>query len=290
MGMAATRIVLGVTAAMLAAWPTGCADSLPARRNIEVVYRFENLRKQTASGAGAMDEWSAVKSILDGVSSRPVVVSRFGVRTLGTLEIADYEAKCLLPSLAEFGKVQADLEALGSGDHGGRRERVETFLNQVSATYKSNFVAATVNVGLSGAGVAGHRLRIYGMPGNPPVETTVGSSGIWVVRLEVVPQTQWVYGMSEDPAGRIPTRYFRMNVSTKQQERVEEAAFVKMFPPITPGQAPTSKAVPAAKPAAGGPAVVQEDAALQERRRREDDEIRKRREAEEKRVQDRRAK
>lgn len=271
-------IVLGVAAM----WLGGCSDSGSAKRNVDAVYRFENLRTPTPGAGGKSvpsgpDEWSPVKSILDRASAKPVTVNRFAVRTLGNVEIANYEAKCVLPTLVEFSKVQADIEALAAADRPGR-ERIETYLSGISATYKSNFVLATVNVTVSGAGVTGHRVRIHEMPGAAPVETTIGSGGTWSARLSVVPETKWVYGLSEDPAGKVPTRYFRVNVTTRAQERVEEAEFKKLFPP--------GAAAPARKPVLEGekPSASRDDRAFQDIRKREDEEIRKRREEEDKRL------
>lgn len=285
MRMTAMRLIVLMVLGMAACFLGGCSDSGPAKRNIDAVYRFENLRTPTPGAGdksilGGPDEWSPVKSILDRASAKPVVVNRFAVRTLGNVEIANYEARCVLPTLAEFSRVQTDIESLGAADRPGR-DRIETYLSGISATYKSNFVLATVNVGVSGAGVNGHRVRIYGAPGDAPVETTVGSSGIWTARLSVVPETKWVYGLSEDPAGKVPTRYFRVNVTTRAQERVEEAAFKKLFPPGA--AAPAMKAVPESdRP--GAPSASRDDRAFQDQRKREDEEIRKRREEEDKRL------
>lgn len=285
MRMTAMQMTVVMVLGVAAMWLGGCSDSGPAKRNIDAVYRFENLRTPTPAAGGknllgGPDEWSPVKSILDRASAKPVTVNRFAVRTLGNVEIASYEAKCVLPTLAAFSKVQTEIEALGAADRPGR-DRIETYLGGISATYKSNFVLATVNVAVSGAGVTGHRVRIYGMPGDTPVETTIGSGGTWSARLSVVPETKWVYGLSEDPAGKVPTRYFRVNVTTRAQERVEEAEFKKLFPPGA--GAPARKAVPEGeKPSA--PSASRDDRAFQDMRKREDEELRKRREEEDKRL------
>ncbi len=287
MRMTALQLFWAIAAGVTIICLCGCSDSGPAKRNIDAVYRFENLRTPTPGAGdksvlGGTDEWSPLKSILDRASAKPVVVNRFAVRTLGNVEIANYEAKCVLPTLAEFSRVQADIESLGAADRPGR-DRIETYLSGISATYKSNFVLATVNVGVSGAGVTGHRVRIYGMPGDAPVETTVGSSGIWSARLSVVPETKWVYGLSEDPVGKVPTRYFRVNVTTRAQERVEEAEFRKMFPPGA--VAPAAKVVPEGdRPTT--PSASRDDRAFQDQRRREEEELRKRRAEEDKRLRD----
>lgn len=291
MRMATTRNVLGLIAATLAVWLGGCSDSGPSRRNIEAVYRFENLRTTVAdakaggAAAAGIDEWTPVKRILENACGKPVQANRFAVRSLGTMEVATYEAKCVLPTFAAFNKIESEIESLGVPGGGSGRNRVETYLCQIGATYKSNFVQATVNVNVSGASVSGNRIRIYGIPGDFPAETTAGGGGIWTVRLAVVPETKWVYGLSEDPSGKIPTQYFRINVTTRQQERLEEAEFLKMFPKDAqpaPGKA-------SAEPKAGDkatPGASRDERTLDDLRKREEDDFRKRRDDEQKRLRD----
>ncbi len=281
-------MVIGAVVALLAAVLGGCSHDGPSRTNIDVVYRFENLRtpvldaKVKAPAAGGTDEWSPVRRILEDACGKSVQVNRYAIRSLGTMEVATYEAKCVLPTFDTFNKIESELEALGSP---GGKGRVETYLCQMSATYKSNFVQATVNVTVSGASVGGNRVRVYGIPGDPPAETVVGSGGIWTVRLPVVPDTKWVYGLSEDPGNRIPTRYFRINVTTRQQERVEEQEFLKMFPKVPQGG--PSKSAAESRPAEkAAPSASRDDRAFQDQRKREEDELRKRRDEEEKRLRD----
>ena len=111
MPRASTFFIIVITGLVSGVFP-GCSASGPAKRNIDVVYRFENLRTPTsaadARSGGGPDEWSPVKGVLDRASAKPVKVNRFGVRTLGNIEVANYEARCVLPSLVEFSTVQAD--------------------------------------------------------------------------------------------------------------------------------------------------------------------------------------
>ncbi len=235
MPMSMARIVLVVLAATLGMGVGGCSDSGPTRANIDAVYRFENLRTPLRDAKGSStgpDEWSPVLKVLEDACGKSVKVYRSGVRSLGTMEVATYEARCTLPKFETLTTIESELEALGVA---GGRDRVETYLCQVNSTYKSNFVQAAVNMTISGVSVSGNRIRIYGAPGEPPAETTAGYGGVWTVRLSVVPETKFVYGLSEDPTGKIPTRYFRMNVATRQQDRMEEAEFLKMFPKAAPG-------------------------------------------------------
>jgi hypothetical protein len=264
---------LFVTASVFACVMAGC-ESAPAVRNIDAVYRFENLRTETRPGEGrpARDEWREIRPILERASAKKIDVSRSGVRTYGSLEFANYECRCVLRSLGDVVRVQSELDALRAGEGG----RVETYLAQLTATYKSNFVLATVSVGVSGATVAGNRVRIFALPWEPPVETTASSTGIWTAHVSVVPESTWIYGVSEDPNGKMPAEYFRINVSTRKLERVEESEFLRMFPPGGPGKASGSA------PREEGPApssASSEEQKLQERRRREDEEFRRRHQA-----------
>jgi hypothetical protein len=251
----------------------GCESGGSAARNIEVLYRFEGLRQ----GPG-MDEWGAIRPVLEKNAVGGVKETRLDRRTLGGVQVATYEARVVLPSVRELERVQVDLERLGQG--GRRGERTEVYLTQLGAVYRTNFVAATASVTVSGVGVRGHTVRLFSAPGQPAVETTINGSGVWVATLPAVPEGQWVYGVSMDGAGRVPPRYFRINVATRQQERVEEPEFLKLYPgalgPPGATAAPGSPLPP--RPAA---AESPEDRALRAKREAEDERLRKQREKEE---------
>jgi hypothetical protein len=254
----------------------GCS-SAPSAHDIETVYRFENLRKdvaQPAKGGVSKDEWATIRPILEKASARKIEVSRSGVRAYGAVELANYECRCVLRSLDDFVRVQSELEALSGGDDG---ERIETHLTQLGATYKSNFVLATVSVGVSGATAPGYRVRVYAAPGEAPVETMANYNGIWSAKVAIVPQSTWIYGVSEDPKGVVPPQYFRINATTRKQERVDEAEFVKQFPTAPPpGKA--------GNPGAGAPVTpANEEQRLRQQREKEDEAFRKRREEDDKR-------
>ncbi len=258
-----------------------CGSSAPARRNIEVLYRFENLRRPADAKSPARDEWLPIRIILDKAAAKPIQVTKSGVRTYGNLELANYEARCILPTLDTFQSVQSQLEALAVPDRAGNR--VETTLSSLAALYKSNFVLATASITVNGASVADHHIRLFTGPGEPFVDTTANASGLWSAPLSIVPDTKWVYGYSEDPRDRVPTSYFRINLATRVQEPVSEAEFRKLFPPNAP-VAPAG-AKPAAAPAGPKPTLDQQRDAdaqrLRKQREQEAEAIRKKREAEE---------
>jgi hypothetical protein len=61
------------------------------------------------------------------------------------------------------------------------------------------------------------------------MKVTAGRGGLWTAKLNVIPEERWVYGVATDPVGRDKPAYFRVNVTTRQQERVDPAEFNKMF-------------------------------------------------------------
>lgn len=257
-----------------------CGSSAPARRNVEVLYRFENLRRPADVKSTAKDEWLPIRIILDRAAAKPIQVTKSGVRTYGSLEIANYEARCILPTLDTFQSVQSQIEALASRNRSG--ERIETTLSSLAALYKSNFVLATANVSVNGASVGGHRIRLFTGPGQPSVDTVVEPNGSWRADLAIVPDTQWVYGLSEDPRDRVPTKYFRINLATRAQEPVAEAEFRRLFPPNAP-LAPASSRPATPSSARPAPDHLRDADAerLRKQREAEDAALQKRREAEE---------
>ncbi len=256
----------------------GCESTGSAKRNLQVTYRFENLRKSPTT-----DEWAAVKAVLDRRSVRSVDARPTNSRTIGNLQLFTYEARVVLPSVRDLEQVQIDLEALARGSaRPGPGGRVEVFLTQLQADYRTNFVAATTTTSVSGVAPRGHRVRVMAGAGLPAIETRVNSSGVWRAELPVVPPDGWVYGVSEDPEGVVPSRFFRLNVSTKAQERVDEAEFRRLFP--ADGSAPADRPARRTSPTTPAPAVrSQDDRQLQEQRRREEEELKRRREQEQRR-------
>jgi hypothetical protein len=256
-----------------------CGSSTPVRRNVEVIYRFENLRRPADAKSTARDEWLPIRAILDRAAAKPIQVTKSGVRTYGNLEVANFEARCTLPTTDVFQSVQAEIEALNVPD---RRDRVETTLSSLAALYKSNFILAAATVTVTGASVAGHHIRLYPGPGMPAVDTNADSSGLWTAPIAVVPDTQWVYGFTEDPQARVPTKYFRINLATRAQEPVDEGEFLRLFPPNAPAAPSSSKPPSASNSKSTGDQLRNADAErLRKQREAEDAAVRKRRESEE---------
>lgn len=261
------RLVIYIVAAMAIVPLIGCESSGSAKRNLDVVYRFENLRKSPT-----VDEWAAIKAVLDRSSVRTVDARPTGTRTIGTLQLLTYEARVVLPSVRDLEKVQVELEALAQRS-GSSTGRVEVFLTQVRADYRTNFVAATSATTISGIAPRGHRVRLFVAPGTPPIEASVSSSGVWRAELPVVPPDGWVYGVSEDPLSAVPPRYFRVNVASKAQERVDEAEFLRLFPPgAVESTTKRAEQAPARSDA--------DERRLEDQRRKEEDALRRRRERE----------
>ena len=214
----------------------GC-ESGSALRNVQVDYRFENVR-QTKS----LDEWAQIRKILNARAAKPVASEIVGSTSEGGITISAYRVTAVLPSLRDVDLVQADLEELAAARVEG--SRIQFSLASLGATYRSNVVSATVIITISGIASAGNTIRLYQNPGMPVVETKADTWGVWSSKLSIVPQTKWVYGISVDRSPNIPPRYFRIDVSTQKQEDLNEAEFKQMAPkPAPPGSSPAQSSV-----------------------------------------------
>lgn len=205
----------------------GCASGGSSLKDIDVVYRFDNVRKTPE-----LDEWAEIRSVLARHATRvsPTVEEQ---RVAGPVEVRAYKAVARVESVRTLELIQADLEQLAKKKFKG--ERVQFALANLQADYRSNLLTAGVEVSVGGIADRGAIVRVYPWEGARPIETRAGSDGAWRVPLKVVPETRWVYASSADAAGKLPTRYSRIDVSSQRQEQVDEADFVKMFPPGSGG-------------------------------------------------------
>ncbi len=195
----------------------GCASTQPTMRNVAVEYRFENVREAPGSS-----EWEKIK----GVLARYVKVVNGEVlreRSVGTTNIRTYRAKLVVPDLATLESIHLDLEALRLSPRAG--ERLDFRFDGLTAGYRSSFVTAGVSTVVSGFTVEGNKVRLFVAAKGEPIATNTVRGGMWSARLEGVPEDRWVYGVSEDPKGSLPRRYFRVNVTTLLTETLEESVF-----------------------------------------------------------------
>lgn len=206
--------------ALLAA---GCETASPARA-VPATYRFDAVR----SGGGA-DEWSAIRDILQKHSTTKIVEERRRRATMGVNEISDYRATLTLPNMAAGDEINAEIAALASGP-----ASMEFGLVDAQVSYRGNTVAAGVTLFVSGFATQGNRVRLFPGADADPIELTAGRNGLWSAKLASAPDDGWLYGLSEDPSGRVRSRYFRVNVSNQKQEVVSEADFWKRFPQWKP--------------------------------------------------------
>jgi hypothetical protein len=220
-------LAIGLTTATLA----GC-ESGSALTSVPVTYTFENVRTDPAR-----DEWGAIREILRKRGSGEPTVSSSESRTVGSMKIANYRAAVVLPNLKALDAIQQDLESLAEGRDENARSRFT--LVSLNAGYRSNVVAATASTMISGFATPGYRVKVYAAPGDAPATVSAGRGGIWTVRLEGEPVSGWVYGVAEDPAGKDQPAYFRVNILTRAQERVDAATFAKVVG--VEGKAPAAK-------------------------------------------------
>lgn len=245
------------------AFLSGC-ESGSAVRNVAVTYTFENVRTEPGN-----DEWRAIREILARRAAGEPKFTTSDTRTLGAMKVANYRATVTVPQLKTLDAIQSDLEALAEGDE---RTRSRFTLVSLSVGYRSNVVAATASTLVSGFATAGYRVKLYAVPGEPPQVLTAGRNGMWTTRVDSAPVGGWIYGVAEDPQGRDQPAFFRVNVLTRVQERVDAATFQKVHG--SPDRSATN-ASPAAARAAETP--TDDESRAIEARRRAEDEARRRR-------------
>lgn len=190
-------------------------------RNVSVEYRFENVRE--APGAS---EWARIQSVLN----RYVKVVNGEVireRRVGDASFKTYRARLVLPDLATLESIHFDLDALRLSPRS--EERLDFRFDGLTASYRSSFVTAGVSAVVSGFTVEGNNVRLFTEPKGEPVSTNNVGAGMWSARLKSVPAERWVYGVSEDPKGLLPPRYFRLNVSTLQTENLDQGTFESWY-------------------------------------------------------------
>ncbi len=202
---------------MVLATLTGCTTTKPTMRNVSVEYRFENVKVSPAPS-----EWTKVESVLKRyVKTVDAEVVR--ERKAGDMTVRTYRTRLVLPDLATFESIHLDLEALRLSPRPG--ERLDYRFDGLNAAYRSSFVTAGVSTIVSGFTVEGNTVRLYTQPKGDPIATIKGRAGMWSAKLEGVPADKWVYGVSEDPRGQLPERYFRVNAASLQTEPLERASF-----------------------------------------------------------------
>lgn len=266
----------GLGAVLLGAG-SGCESSGSAIRNVDVIYRFDNVRK-----SAALDEWPEVRAILAKHSSA-VNASVDVVRSAGPVEVRAYKAIVNVPNVRAIDDIQRDLEQLAARRVGA--DRIHFTLTTLSADYRSNILTAGSQTTVSGYASPGYGVRVYPFEGAAPLTTVAGSDGRWTQSLSMLPQTRWVYASVHDPKKALPDSFYRINVSTQQQEMVDAATFSRLFPAgVVPAKMPPGvvnvAAAPPARPIAAANNELPTDSELVKARSAEDERVRLMRERE----------
>jgi hypothetical protein len=210
----------------------GCQTAKPPERAVRATYRFDGVRT-----GGGVDEWSAIHGVLAKYSASAPVEDRRRRASLGASEVCDYRATVTLPNMAAADSINADIEALRAGE-----SKIEFGLVDTQIAYRGNTVAAGVTMFVSGFATQGYRVRLFPNGNTDPIELTAGRNGLWSAKLAAAPSDGWLYGISEDPTGKVRPRCFRVNITTQKQELVDEADFWKRYPQWKPAaEAPTKK-------------------------------------------------
>lgn len=214
------RFSLSAWSLVAAACVAGCS-STPSAQPVEVTYRFEGVR-----AGGGLDDWKAVREVLAERSQTPIREDRRRRASVSGIELSDISATVTLPSFAAADEVQQEIAAMAASDG----TPVDFALVNAAVNYRGNAVAAGVEVFVAGFAPRGFRVRLFPTEQGDPMTVTAGRNGLWNARLAVSPADGWLYGLSEDPDGKVRTRYFRINVANQKQEDVAPDEFVRRFP------------------------------------------------------------
>ena len=232
----AQSLVLAVSLAMCLN-AGGCSGSKAGEGNIAVTMRFENVRRQP--GAGGIDEWAQIARVLSRHSEQPVKPRFSSPRRLDNAELRDVSAVVVVSKFAALDDIRSDLNDLATTRIGGESDWLTTIglkerkggqtidfsLLSADVSYVSGFVTSDVSVVISGHTARGNVVRLFLKPDQPPLAVTANSSGVWSARVSVLPETKYIYGVSEDPAQRTRPKYFRISTSTLKHENITESEF-----------------------------------------------------------------
>lgn len=268
------NILLLALALAAAAFLPACQSSTSSLKNVDVVYRFDNVRKTES-----FDEWNEVRAVL-AKHANTVTSSVDGVRSpggAGRPEVRSYKAVVNVPTIAAVDRIQADLEQLSSKRVAG--DRIHFALANLQADYRSNILTAGVESIVGGYATPGYTVLVHPFEGAPPARTKAGSDGRWTQRLSTLPQTRWVYASVQDPARKLPDKFYRINISTQQQESIDASEYARLFPAA--GSPPARSAVASAKHASSSEPAYDDDSDMVRARSAEDERVRLMREREE---------
>lgn len=187
-------------------------------RPVEVVYRFENVRRLSG-----VDEWSLIRRILESHAKGSVSGTPSNERRYESAEIRDYEARFVLTDFADLQKIQDELDDLSKQTINGQKVRFAMMRAEVG--YRSQSAANTQDTILRGVTHPAALVRLF-LSASESVDTNANQYGAWAKSVKVKPSTQWVYGYSEGGVGAPAARkYFRIDVFKSLEEPITEQQF-----------------------------------------------------------------
>ncbi len=227
----------------------GCSSEPKARPDVEVVFRFDNVRKQ-----GGFDEWNAIGSILSEHSRREIQPLFSRNRTIGDAELREIQATVVVSEYATLDQIQNDLDKLSQSSRksGGSwwnqlnpfssdtpaptaAEQVIDFsLSSANVRYVSNFVTSRVSVVIAGHTQARNTVTLFIDSSTAPMSVVADGSGLWRANISGLPESGYIYGTSEDAARKTRPKHFRVNATTLKHENITRDAFERDRPVYEP--------------------------------------------------------
>ncbi len=242
------RLIL-ICLVVVACGVVGCTQQRRSSNAVEITLVFENVRlvrDADRSKPPVLDEWGRIKAILASHSARPPTERVLREKQpVGNTAIRDYESSILLGSFAAMDAVDADLQRLSGsggdredsrwwravkklGDTGQHRsipagERIEFQLVGVDALYRSNYIATAIEVFIRGSTTPGATVTLYVGQGVSPEVVRADRRGYFSQKLPALPGDRYIYG--ESRLDNSPSKYFRIDVLTQQQDALTEEEF-----------------------------------------------------------------
>ncbi len=192
-----------------------------APRPIEVVYRFENVRRLPT-----LDEWSEIRRVLEGHTVQAMSVRTSNERKYDKAEIRDYEAHLVVKDVSDLQAIQSDLDSLGEERIGGIKAKYSPVRAEVS--YRSDHAGDPHDRTVRGVCAPAARVTLITEGG--VAEVQANQYGAWAKPVKVGARDKWVYGYAEGGvaggvAGASAREYFRVDVETMEKKVILEAEF-----------------------------------------------------------------
>lgn len=220
----------------------GCADG-PSVANVlpgtptdqvavAVSLRFENVRTfLDANGNESGNEWSQIAPILTkyhqtgnvyGVEYRAEPIAKSNAPP--GMRVHDYTVRMVVANMSRLAAMHDEISATRGRTIGG--QRIDFAAKNVEVMYSTPYVKPELEMSFFGRGDPGTTVSLFEPGMTTPRVQTIGSAGIWTIRLRVDPRIEHIYGYSTGADGQ--ESYFRIHVLSRTHEALNRESFMQL--------------------------------------------------------------